>query len=273
MSQFSHGTEKMTGTTPVALILVGLCMLAACSAIPVERLSAGTSMITTGGGTAGKWQEIPMSAVQLKDPVYVVSYVQWDPATESAGRHRLTCLWYAGDKIVATSKGDLELKTTPFRLWCRQQAAGLGVGHFRAQVMIDDRVMTTSEFNVVGVTGEGQGTDVSYYPGSAPTSKDSGTAPSERSTEKVVAHCPNALQAAKDVGYPSEAAAAGITSGSVTVSLVLTPEGAIKDIAVLKSSDRSFNQAAIDTVTRLKCEGNGLTRNTELRWEMEYHAR
>jgi len=250
--------------------LCGACafLFQGCMSIPADRITPGSSMITTGGATAGKWQEIPMTAVELKDPIYFVTYAQWTPVTDSAGRHDITWLWYSGDRLVETRKVTLELKVTPFRLWARTQAAALGVGHFRAVVQIDGRDFATKEFDVVEVKSERRDSSNDGYAvkSSAAAFASSGT------LEGIRTHCSNALQAAKDVGFPAAAANRGVVDGTVTMAMVLAPDGAIKDVAVVKSSDPVFNQAAIDTVMRLRCKGSTSGENLELRWVMDYRA-
>jgi len=58
----------------------------------------------------------------------------------------------------------------------------------------------------------------------------------------------------------------------VTVSVVLTPTGSIKNIKIVSSTDRSFNQAAIEAATRLRCSGGDLRQETEIQWKIAYES-
>jgi TonB family protein len=256
----------------IALAAVALWFLQGCSSVPADQLVPGTSMITVGGASS-KWEEIPMKTVELKSLVYMVTYVQWPDVTRSAGSHDIDWNWYKGGKLVNTcaSRG-LELKKSPYRLWCRVQAAGLGVGHIRVEMTIDGRNMATSEFDIVDVAV--QAPQGSGSAGATPASATYAPASpgSDRSTSDLLGHCANAVAVAQNVGFPPAAASAGLSKGAVTMSMVLTTDGHIKDVAVVKSSNAAFNQAAIDTVLRLKCDPNGLKEDLKLRWEMVYNA-
>jgi TonB family protein len=242
--------------------------LSGCTAIPVERLSAGTSMITSGG-TTGKWQEIPMTAIEIKDNVYMVTYVRWDRVDQSAGSHSANWLWYRDGKVVHRCESSrIEFKQTPFRLWCRTPAAGLGAGHFRVELSVDGVPFATNEFDVVDVSSSERDASASYE-----LKSDSKLNPSDSTAMpkgELLAHCPNAIEVAKAVGFPASAAEAGLKEGSVTLAIVLTPAGSLKNIRIVRSSDKSFNQAAVDAATRLQCSGAALTQDTEIRWDMAY---
>ena len=253
------------------LTCIGLVSLSACTAIPVNRLSAGTSMITSGGST-GKWQEIPMSTIQLKDPVFMVTYITWEPVDESAGSHDATWAWYRDGKVVyRCASGTLPFKKTPFRLWCKTQAAGLGVGHFRVELSVDGVTVSTKEFDIVEATAGEPQASASYAsePGPDVKTVDSPQVPKGM----LLAHCPNAIQVAKDIGFPPSAIEAGLHEGSATLAIVLAPSGSLRSIRVVTSTDRSFDQAAIDAAARLRCNGDGLRQDTEIRWEMTYKAK
>jgi len=220
-------------------------------------------MITNGGETS-LWEEIPMSAIQSKDKVYMVSYVRWEPVEESAGFHDITWNWYQGTQRVHRCESThLKLEKTPYRLWCRTQAAGLGLGHFRVEMLIDGVPMASNEFDVVNVAPAKDST-VTYRIDSAKAGVG----------EKgpFLAHCTNALDVSREIGFPPEAAAAGLREGSVVLILVLTPAGSLKDVKILSASDKLFEPAAIRAATRLKCNGEGLVAETPLRWELTYKA-
>jgi TonB family protein len=260
----------MTKRLFACLSWTGLLLLSACSSVPVDQLTVGTNMITAGGAT-NKWEEIPMTAVELKSPVYMVTYIQWPDVTSSAGRHDVHWTWFRDGRPVHTfdAKG-IELKSSPFRLWCRVQAAGLGVGHIHVDMAIDGRSVATNDFDVISVIGA-SGRDAGAAPAAAATYSP-GAAASDSSIKDLLTHCANAVDVARDVGFPAKAAAAGVTAGTVTLSMLLGTDGSIRNVAVLKSSNAVFDQAAIDTVLRLKCSAKDLTQDLSLRWEMVYKA-
>jgi hypothetical protein len=236
-------------------------ILAACTSIPVERMDVSSSMITSGGSTS-HWEEVPLTRVQLKDMVYMLTYVRWSPATEGAGHHKVHWDWYNGTRLVYHCEQGYEFKQSPVRLWCRTPAAGLGLGHYRAVMSVDGRDLASHEFDIIEVKEDPTPTHVDYVP--------PGGQPAAGS---LVAHCPNAIDVAREVGFPSEAIGAGLKEGSVTMSLLLAPDGGMRSIHVVESTDKVFNRSAIDAVTRLRCSGAGLQQETELRWNVKYQAR
>jgi periplasmic protein TonB len=88
--------------------------------------------------------------------------------------------------------------------------------------------------------------------------------------KKVTAYCANAQQTANEVGYPVKAQRAGLESGTVTLSMVITPAGDVKDVTVLRSSNRIFSETALSIAARIKCQATGVSVDTPVEWTMEY---
>jgi protein TonB len=80
--------------------------------------------------------------------------------------------------------------------------------------------------------------------------------------------CPNVKAIAAEVSYPAKAQREGITSGDVQVEFVIGPNGEIKSSTVLKSSNRVFNNAALDAVRLLKCAGQG--QDIRVQWAIGF---
>jgi len=258
-------------TILVLATCLGATFLDGCTALPVSQMSLGTNMVTSGG--SGKWQEIPMTAIQTKDPVFMVTYVRWEPFEQSAGTHDIKWAWYREGKVVHRCNVDsVVMNKSPYRIWCRMQAAALGVGHYRIELSIDNVPFAMSEFDIIDVVNEAPETRTSYQNGSPPDAPKGEASSLEGSKGELLSHCPNVLAVARGIGFPPEAARNGLREGAVTVSMVLAPGGSIKSVKILASTDRSFDQATIDAVTRLQCNGNGLTKEKEIRWEMSYKA-
>jgi hypothetical protein len=245
-------------------------MLSACSGIPVEKMIPGAPIITTGG--RGTFEEVPMTSIETKSAVFMISYIRWEPVMTEGGQHSLKCEWFNGEKLASESESyrSFNVGKSPFRAWCRAQAAGLGVGHIHTRMWIDDRMMAASEFDVIEVSAKPSETHAEY---SAPAGTNTAGSPASGGNGPFLSHCPNAVAIAKDVGFPSDAASKGLTAGSVVMAIVLTPTSGVHDVRVVSSTDPSFNQAAIDAVSRLQCNGTGLPKDTEYRWEMNYQAR
>jgi hypothetical protein len=123
------------------LVLFGL---AGCVTPRIELVGG---MVTTGGDL--KFEEVPVSDVPLKDTVYVLTHLRWSPATQHAGRHEVQWLWYSGDRLVHAGNRQLNFRKTPFRLRSFLPAGGLGLGHYRVNVLIDGTIIDSQEFNIV----------------------------------------------------------------------------------------------------------------------------
>jgi protein TonB len=72
----------------------------------------------------------------------------------------------------------------------------------------------------------------------------------------VGAVCPNHLDVRNKVAFPAQALRLGL-SGDVLVEFTVSASGAITNIGVVKSTNRVFNDAAIDAVGKFRCAGQG----------------
>jgi protein TonB len=72
----------------------------------------------------------------------------------------------------------------------------------------------------------------------------------------VGAVCPNHLDVRNKVVFPAQALRLGL-SGDVLVEFTVSASGAITNIGVVKSTNRVFNDAAIDAVGKFRCAGQG----------------
>ncbi len=130
-----------------AAVLCGCATLAGDGGFDVSQIRVYNSVITNGG-SGTKYEEIPTSSVQKKDHVYVVTHLRWNPELGDLGTHHFTWTWYSGDSIVAKRAKDLDMKTTPYRVWWGFQAAFFENGHYRVDVAIDGKVIDSHEFNI-----------------------------------------------------------------------------------------------------------------------------
>ncbi|MGZ3158432.1 MAG: energy transducer TonB [Burkholderiaceae bacterium] len=68
--------------------------------------------------------------------------------------------------------------------------------------------------------------------------------------------CPNHVDVRSSVVFPPQAQRMGL-SGDVTVELLVSEDGRVSDIHVVKSSNAVFNDAALSAVNKLRCNGVG----------------
>jgi protein TonB len=69
--------------------------------------------------------------------------------------------------------------------------------------------------------------------------------------------CPGYKQILQEAGFPREATRAQIESGEVLVSFSIGPKGEVKNVSIVKSTNRAFNRHSVDTVAQFKCQGQG----------------
>jgi hypothetical protein len=131
------------------LIACLTCSAFGCASISVNQMHFYNGIVTVGGvGT--RFEETPMTSISQKDRFYVVTHVSWDPPTADGGSHSVQWQWYSGDKLVVQRKrsSDLHFKKTPYRLWYSFPAADFPVGHYRVDVLIDNTVVDSHEFDI-----------------------------------------------------------------------------------------------------------------------------
>jgi protein TonB len=74
-------------------------------------------------------------------------------------------------------------------------------------------------------------------------------------TQSVGVACPGHDTILADAGFPREAERAGVESGEVLVEFTLAPSGEIRDVQVVRSTDRLLNRGSVQAVRRLQCRG------------------
>src|SRR5437867_742992 len=84
----------------------------------------------------------------------------------------------------------------------------------------------------------------------------------------VAVACPNVRSIAGEIAYPNRAIKEGISSGEVVVQFVIGPNGEIKNPTIVKSTNRIFNNAAMDGASLLKCVGQG--REILVQWPIGF---
>jgi len=80
--------------------------------------------------------------------------------------------------------------------------------------------------------------------------------------------CPAYTSVLVDAGFPREALRAGIEKGEVVLKLFIGPNGAIKNVEVVKSSNRAFNRGAVEAARAITCQGQG--RDIEVLLPIDY---
>jgi protein TonB len=68
--------------------------------------------------------------------------------------------------------------------------------------------------------------------------------------------CPNYRQVLAEIPYPREAQRDGI-NGEVVIEFVVGANGKVRDVAVVRSSNRIFNRVSVNAVSQLQCASQG----------------
>ena len=80
--------------------------------------------------------------------------------------------------------------------------------------------------------------------------------------------CPSYTVVLNDAGFPREALRAGIERGEVVLKLFIGGNGQIKNVEVVKSSNRAFNRGAVEAARAITCQGQG--RDVEVLLPIDY---
>jgi hypothetical protein len=75
--------------------------------------------------------------------------VQWEDPTKGAGVHDINYNWYSGGKLVSTFYRRADFVRSPYELHSTRAASALGAGHFKAEIVIDQKVVGSKEFDIL----------------------------------------------------------------------------------------------------------------------------
>jgi hypothetical protein len=133
----------------IILMACAACSPLGCASISVDQMHFYNGMVTVGG-VGSRFEEAPMTSISQKDRFYVITHVSWDPPTADGGNHSVEWQWHSGDRLVVQRKREsaLHFKKTPYRIWYTFPAADFQVGHYRVDVLIDDKVVDSHEFDI-----------------------------------------------------------------------------------------------------------------------------
>jgi len=128
-----------------ALIVGVVAASAGCATTQFEVYNG----LVTSVGEGAVFEEVPMTTIPQERLVIVVTHVRWEPATTTAGYHKVVWKWYKAEKLVAERERSVEFKKTPYRFWYRFPARDFDVGHYHVDVLIDGKVVEAHEFDIV----------------------------------------------------------------------------------------------------------------------------
>ncbi len=86
----------------------------------------------------------PQTHFTLKDVIRVEAFLSWPNPGDEDGLHDVEWDWYRSSVLVSrTSRENLRFDSTPYGLWTRRAAAGLGPGSYRVDTLVDGKVVVS----------------------------------------------------------------------------------------------------------------------------------
>lgn len=107
------------------------------------------SCCLTSGEYFTKGKRVPVAKFSTQDVIRFYASVQWDDPTKGAGIHDINYNWYSGNKLVSTFSRRCEFVRSPTDLHTTRTASDLGIGHFKVEILVDDNVIGSKEFDIV----------------------------------------------------------------------------------------------------------------------------
>jgi hypothetical protein len=91
----------------------------------------------------------PLTVFTTKDVIRFYVNITWDDVTQEAGQHAVVWNWYKEGKLVGHRENERAyLKGAPNTRFATQPASALGVGHFKAECLIDGKQIAVAEFDI-----------------------------------------------------------------------------------------------------------------------------
>ena len=129
----------------VPILLIACITLALFSGC-VEIRPAGS--VLTSQSTYLRGKRTPVAVFSSDEIIRYYVDVTWDDVKKEAGNQKVTWNWYKEDKLVSTNEKYFYVKKAPFEIFTTRPASALGVGHFKVETLIADKVMASTEFDI-----------------------------------------------------------------------------------------------------------------------------
>ncbi len=128
--------------------------LAACAACS-SRTGGSTIKVTDAslmsGAELSTGRRGMTSTFHLNDRIIQMVDFTWNDPRTDGGMHDCEWRWYRDGKLVsATPMRRLNFISTPFTLHTERAAEPFGVGRYTVETVVDDQVVATSAFTIVG---------------------------------------------------------------------------------------------------------------------------
>ena len=131
------------------LIALYAVIVSGCTTISSQRQFVATASVMTTQDSVNHGQFNPESFYTDRDTIDFSVFVTWADVTKPMGIHKVIWNWYKEGKLVSSSTKDIVFEVSPFHLWSRRPALGLGKGHFRVKVSIDNIIIAERDFETL----------------------------------------------------------------------------------------------------------------------------
>ena len=122
------------------LWLAGSLVLAGCAGQPLTVVRSLT--MTEPNFELGELT--PQAHFSMKDIIRVETFLSWPDPGDGDGLHDVEWDWYRSGILVSrTRRYNLQFDSTPYGLWTRRAAVGLGPGDYRVDTLVDDRLVVS----------------------------------------------------------------------------------------------------------------------------------
>ena len=128
-------------------VLPALVLALAGCAAGSDGFHLVSGMITTGGPSM-RVEEVPMDSIRLRDELWVITKVSWEPETLDTGPHAVQWNVSTGASVVYTDALRVNLNHSPYAIWHRTLPGVLGPGHYSVEVLIDGELIDTESFEI-----------------------------------------------------------------------------------------------------------------------------
>ena len=126
----------------IGLWLTGPLILVGCAGQPLTVVRSLT--MTEPNFELGELT--PQAHFSMKDVIRVEAFLSWPDPSNGDVLHDVEWDWYRSGVLVSRTKRDNQrFDSTPYGLWTRRAAAGLGPGDYRVDTLVDGKPVVSNQ--------------------------------------------------------------------------------------------------------------------------------
>jgi hypothetical protein len=132
-------------TQSIVSLIIACTTLALFSGCVTVRPS-GSVLTSQSNYLRGK--RVPVDVFSSEDVIRYYVSVTWDDVTKEAGNQKVTWNWYKDGQLVSTNEKYFYVKKAPFEIFTTRPASALGLGHFKVETLVGNKLMASTEFEI-----------------------------------------------------------------------------------------------------------------------------